>query len=161
LFALELIELMIAGKNILSIDEASFSQAAFYRSGWGFAGENMRHVTKPLGHRLTLTAAFDTDGKSYFAVSQATSDAERFCTFMYKLAKLLDIDNEDWRESTIIVLDGASIHRGWEARKTFAALRLPVVIAGPYGYDAAVVEKLHAFLKLGDLNPGNLKTGKR
>jgi hypothetical protein len=90
LFALELIELMIAGKNILSIDEASFSQAAFYRSGWGFAGENMRHVTKPLGHRLTLTAAFDTDGKSYFAVSQATSDAERFCTFMYKLAKLLD-----------------------------------------------------------------------
>ena len=121
----------------------------------------MRNVTKPLGHRLTLTAAFDSDGKSYFAVSQATSDAERFCTFMYKLAKLLDIDNEDWRESTIIVLDGASIHRGWEARKTFAALRLPVVIAGPYGYDAAVVEKLHAFLKLGDLNPGNLKTGKR
>ena len=88
---------MIAGKNILSIDEASFSQAAFYRSGWGFAGVNMSHVTKPLGHRLTLTAAFDTDGKSYFAVSQATSDAERFCTFMYKLAKLLDIDNEDWR----------------------------------------------------------------
>ena len=80
---------------------------------------------------------------------------------MHNLVKLLDLDNEDWRESTVIVLDGATIHRGWEARKMYAALRLPVMIAGPYGYDAAVVEKLHAFLKLGDLNPGNLSTGKR
>ena len=35
------------------------------------------------------------------------------------------------------------------------------MIAGPYGYDGAPAEKLFALLKIGDLNPANIKTGKR
>ena len=68
-FALKLISLMMTGKRVLNIDEASISQTAFIRKGWGSRGKSIRHITKPLGHRLTLTAALDTDGRTYFAVS--------------------------------------------------------------------------------------------
>ena len=42
-----------------------------------------------------------------------------------------------------------------------AALDLPIIFAGPYAFDASPAEKLFAYLKVGDLNPGELKTGKR
>lgn len=35
------------------------------------------------------------------------------------------------------------------------------MISSPYGYDAAVAEKVFALLKLGDLNPDCIKTGKK
>ena len=59
------------------------------------------------------------------------------------------------------MLDGASYHRGEEACKVYAALQLPVMISGPYGYDGAPAEKLFSLLKIGNLNPENMKTGKK
>ena len=77
------------------------------------------------------------------------------------LSRQLDGEDPDWRDNTILVLDGAAYHRGTEARKALAALRIPTMIAGPYGYDAAPAEKLFALLKVGDLNPFCIKTGKK
>ena len=42
-----------------------------------------------------------------------------------------------------------------------AALEVPTMLAGPYGYDASPCEKLFAHLKVGDLNPADIATGKR
>ena len=74
---------------------------------------------------------------------------------------MLDTEDQDWRERTILVLDGAYIHRSEETRRAMAALRIPAMIAGPYGFDGSPAEKLFSLLKVGDINPWMIKTGKR
>lgn len=80
---------------------------------------------------------------------------------MHRLTAILDGEDPDWRDYTIIVLDGASYHIRGDALKAMAALRVPLVYAGPYGYDGSACEKLFAHLKVGDLNPAGIKTGKK
>ena len=151
----------MAGKRILNVDEANLPQAAFVRRGWGVAGKSLRQLPKPLGHRLTVIAGVDTCGKTYFTLSQRSNDGRVFGGFLHRLAGQLDGEDPDWRDNTVLVLDGAAYHRGAEASNALAALRIPTMIAGPYGYDAAPAEKLFALLKAGDLNPASIKTGKR
>ena len=106
-------------------------------------------------------AAIDTDGLTYFAISQSTTDQRVFGAFMVRLSTILDSEDPDWREHTIILLDGASYHVRGDAMKAMGALKIPVVFAGPYAYDGSPAEKLFAHLKVGDLNPACIKTGKR
>ena len=152
---------MMSGKRILNVDEANLNQGAFIRNGWGVSAKAMRHVTKPLGYRLTLTAGVDTDGRAYFAVSQQGNESRLFGIFLHRLVSCLDAEDPDWRDNTILLLDGCSYHRSDETCEAFTALQIPVMISGPYGYDGSPCEKLFALLKVGDLNPANLKTGKR
>lgn len=151
----------MAGKRIINIDEASLSQTNFVRQGWGLKTLDLRPTAKPLGHRLTLIAAVDTLGASYFTVTQSAVDSRVFGTFLQRFTGQLDSEDPDWRESTILVLDGAITHRSEETCRAMAALRIPAMIAGPYGFDGSPCEKLFALLKVGDLNPGDIKTGKR
>ena len=76
---------MISGKRIINIDEASLGQSSFLRRGWGFTGHAIRHMTRPLGHRLSIIAGVDTFGKTYFAASQANTDGRTFGGFMHRL----------------------------------------------------------------------------
>ena len=59
------------------------------------------------------------------------------------------------------MLDGASYHVNDEAKQALAALQIPTVYAGPYGYDGSPAEKLFAHLKVGDINPADVKTGRK
>ena len=131
------------------------------RRSWGISGESLRQLSKPLGHRLTVFAGVDTYGRTYFTLCQRGNDCRVFGGFLHRLAGQLDGEDPDWRDNTILVLDGASYHRGAETCRVLAALQIPTMIAGPYGYDAAPAEKLFALLKVGDLNPFGIKTGKR
>ena len=42
-----------------------------------------------------------------------------------------------------------------------AKMELPIIYSGPYSYSTAPIESVFAALKLGDLNPDRLPTGKR
>ena len=156
-----LIGLLLEGKRIINVDESAIGQGVFYRSGWGLAGSTISQNVKPFGQRLSLLAAVDTDGLTYFALSQSNTDARVFGAFLFRLAACLDAEDPDWRSYTVIMLDGASYHVNDEARRALAALAIPAVFAGPYGYDGSPAEKLFAHLKVGDINPACLKTGRK
>ena len=160
-FALLLLGHMMEGKRIINVDESALGQGVYIRKAWCKGGKPAGHSIKPFGMRLSLLAAIDTDGRTYFAISQATTDARMFGTFMQRLTAILDFEDPAWRDYTIILLDGASYHIRGEALNAMAALRMPVVFAGPYAYDASPCEKLFAHLKVGDINPEDVKTGKR
>ena len=66
-----------------------------------------------------------------------------------------------WRETVIVVMDGASYHRSAETRKCISHLKMKVVLTAPYSYASAPVELWFAHLKRGSFNPGQVKTGKR
>ena len=82
-------------------------------------------------------------------------------TFMLRLATVLDAEDPDWRDNTIVVVDGASYHRSEETLAALARLDIPYMIAGPYGYDGSPIETLFAHVKVGDLNPAYMSTGKK
>ena len=58
-------------------------------------------------------------------------------------------------------MDGAAYHKSEETLLKMQALGMKVVIAGPYGWLGSPVELVFAFLKQVDLNPSNVKTGKK
>ena len=64
----------------------------------------------------------DTSGRTYFSLCQRGNDGRIFGGFLHRLAGQLDGEDPDWRDNTVLVLDGASYHRGPEARKALAAL---------------------------------------
>ena len=76
---------------------------------------------------------------------------------MIKLGK----QDESWREKTILLLDGASYHRSKETRNYLANKGVKVVIGGPYAFAGAPIEHCFSALKCVDLNPDNIKTGKK
>ena len=68
-FALRLVDEMMAGKRVINIDEASLTRTDFLRKGWGMNGKALRPIKHPLGHKLTLIAAVDNFGQSFFSVT--------------------------------------------------------------------------------------------
>ena len=84
-FALTLISLMLEGKRVINVDESAVGQGVYYRSSWGVTGEPIAQNVKPFGQRLSLLAAIDTDGLTYFALSQSATDARVFGTFLLRL----------------------------------------------------------------------------
>jgi hypothetical protein len=59
------------------------------------------------------------------------------------------------------VVDGASSHRDANSREAIRKLGLKMVILAPYYYSGSVCELFFSQFKRGQLNPTNLKLGKR
>ena len=67
-FAKKLIEELMIGKRVINIDEASLSEARFIRKAWGHRNQPLRPLKMPLGHRVSIIAAVDNLGASFFAL---------------------------------------------------------------------------------------------
>ena len=75
--------------------------------------------------------------------------------FLTKLVDQLDISIPDWRDQSVLLLDGARYHTGSKVREYLRKLKLDVIWSGPYSYDAAPIERLFGQLKLGEINAEN------
>ena len=51
--------------------------------------------------------AICTDGQLYCALTQVKTDANGFCLFITKLAAKLTKEDINWRDNTILLIDGA------------------------------------------------------
>ena len=80
--------------------------------------------------------------------------------FMEQLVLKLDKANPHWRNSTIIQWDGASYHRAKGTYEMLKRLRVPIMMLGPYSYDAAPAELFFAAFKSADINPNKVPLGK-
>ena len=80
--------------------------------------------------------------------------------FMRHLVVMLDKEDQNWREDTIITMDNALYHTSKESMQLYRDLNLPLMFNPPHGYNVSPVELIFAFLKKIRLNPENLKTGK-
>ena len=81
--------------------------------------------------------------------------------FLARLVDQLDLAIADWRDRSVILLDGATYHTGSKVREYIRKLQLDAIYSGPYSYDAAPVELVFGHLKLGELNADQQKTGKK
>ena len=81
--------------------------------------------------------------------------------FLSRLAQLLSTEGDNWRKDTLFLLDGASYHKSEEVRAHLRNLGIDVILSAPYSYEAAPCELFFAYFKQENLNPDNIKTGKR
>ena len=77
------------------------------------------------------------------------------------MARQLDRETPGWQETSAILFDNASWHNKPDMKERLAKMELPIIYSGPYSYSTAPIELVFGALKLGDLNPNRLPTGKR
>ena len=82
-------------------------------------------------------------------------------TFLRYLIRQLDLETPGLQEDSTVLLDNAAWHVTPVIKERLAKMELPVIYSGPYSYSTAPIESVFAALKLGDLNPDRLSTGKR
>ena len=111
--------------------------------------------------RISLIAALDTEGRIYFSLTQCNTDADVMTMFLRVLCRQLNCETPGWQESSTILLDNAKWHTNTSMKQRLAKMMLPIIYSGPYSYSTAPIESVFGALKLGDLNPNKLPTGKK
>jgi hypothetical protein len=69
----------------------------------------------------------------------------------------LDLENPEWRSSTVFLLDNAPYHKGFKLKEKLNELNIPLAYLGPYQFKMAPVEICFGFIKKFNLNPNSLK----
>lgn len=160
-YALVHLQLLAEGKRIVNIDESWINETTFIRKKWSLKGSNSSVRVRSVTPRLALIAAIDTDGKAWYSLNQANTDSSIMLLFLLHLCKRLDKESPGWRKKTVFLLDGAKYHTSDETRDHLNKLNVQVIYSAPYSYTAASIERLFAAIKLGELNPNGLPTGKK
>ena len=89
-YALKMLPLLMEQKRILNIDESWLNETNFTRKIW-CPGDAAATVTqRAMTPRLSLIAALDTDGRVYFALTQANTDQNVMLAFLRHLVVKLD-----------------------------------------------------------------------
>jgi hypothetical protein len=108
-----------------------------------------------------MIAAITSQGFTFFSINQGKSTSLTFSLFLTGLCKALDSRVINWRSTSTLLLDNASIHRARDTLQTYDELGLPVMFLAPYSFKMAPVEKLFSFVKNRDLNPLVMKAYSR
>jgi len=108
-----------------------------------------------------LIAALDTDGRVYFALTHANTDSDVILTFMRRLDILLSLESPDWKENSIVLLDGAKYHTSKETRENLKKLNIPLTYSAPYCYSSAPIERLFGGFKYGEFYKNTAPRGKK
>ena len=146
---------------MINIDESWISETEYSRRMWCPAKSPATITDKSINPRLALIAALDSDGKVYFALTHAITDSDVIASFLKRLCDSISVFDPNWRDNSVILLDGARYHTSEETRSTIKKLRLPVIFSGPYSYSTAPIEMLFGGLKNGTLLQYGESTGKR
>ena len=152
---------LASGVRCINLDQTWLNTSNFTRCKWRLRGQTGSLPTNSVAPRISVQMAVCTEGRLYASLSQANTDAKTFCLFISKLCAKLTKESPDWRDNTVLLIDGARYQTCAESVGHMKALGFRVVISAPYSYSTAPIELAFAFLKQGNLNPGQLKTGKR
>ena len=102
---------------------------------------------KAVSPRLALLASIDTDGRIYYALSHANTDADTMSLFILHLVRQLDNDIPGWKDDSVMLLDNASWHKGDEIIEVLRDLKIPLMFSAQYSYSSAPIELMFSGLK--------------
>lgn len=103
--------LMQQQKRIINIDETWLPHTDFRSKRWCIRGDKNRMSIKEMSQRVNLIVALDNHGRVFASLTQTNTDSNVMLMFLSRLAQRLTEQEQDWRDNTVFVLDGASYHR--------------------------------------------------
>ena len=160
-FAIKMMELLADGKRIINVDETWISSTSFQRRKWCRKDSTNSVISRQIQPRISMIAAMDTDGDTYACYTTVNTNTSVMKLYLSYLAEQIEKDRPNFRDDTVLLLDGAKYHTNFEIQGHLKALNFPVIYTGPYSYDACPCELLFARIKSADLNPTKLPTGKK
>ena len=89
---------------------------------------------KMLNPRLSLIAALDTEGNVFFSLLHANTDSNMIRMFLSHLFDQLDAEIPNWRETSVVLLDGAKYHTSEECINFLKASKVEAMFSAPYSY---------------------------
>ena len=102
-YALRMLPLLDSGcftsppaQYIINIDESWLNGTRFVRRVWAPSGEPATVPDRQVAPRISIIAALDTEGRIWFALTQANTDADIMTTFIRRLMKRLDRERPGW-----------------------------------------------------------------
>ena len=113
----------------MNVDESWISESDYSRRMWCPTDGAATISNKPLRRKVALIAAVDTEGRAYFALTHSLTNSEVIGTFFSHLCKALDLERADWRQNTVILLDGAKYHLSLETREYLRKLQVPTIVS--------------------------------
>jgi len=116
----------------------------FRRCKWKAPATTNSVAKLAIAPRITMILGIDNFGNIYYSLAQANSNSSMMEIYFRELVVILDRDKPSWRNSFVILLDGASYHQSKEFKIVAAKLRLPLMLLGPHSYDAAPSELFFA-----------------
>ena len=81
--------------------------------------------------------------------------------YLKELVNQLDKEDKNWRDSTILMHDGAKYAQSKTTQTVLEDLRVPFMLLAPHSYNIAPIELLFGATKTEHLNPNELPMGKR
>ena len=100
-------------------------------------------------------------GNIYLSLTQSNSNKSMMGVFMEHLVTKLNKENPHWRNSSVIIWDGAAYHRAKGTMDMLKRLNIPITMLGPYSYNAQSCELFYSAFKAEDVNPESLPLGKQ
>ena len=98
---------LASGVRCINLDQTWINTANFTRQKWRMRGQTGSIPVNSIAPRITLQLAICTDGKLYCSLLQANTDAKTFCLFISKLCAKLTNEDPQWRDNTVLLIDGA------------------------------------------------------
>ena len=86
-YSLRILPLLEAGKRIINVDESLLNQTRFLRRTWVPSGAPSTFREKQVAPRISLLLAVDTDGRLWFSLTQANTDADVMTLFLRYLER--------------------------------------------------------------------------
>ena len=78
------------------MDESWLNGTRFIRRIWVPTNAPGTFTDKQVNPRISLLTALDTEGKIWFSLTQANTDADVMVTFLRHLVRRLDLESPGW-----------------------------------------------------------------
>ena len=117
-----MIQLLKENKRIINIDESWIAEIDYSRKMWCPSKAPCTVSEKSIGIRHSFIVALDTEGNVYYALTHANTDSDVMLSFIRRLEIVLNNESPDWKENSIILLDGAKYHTSEKTRDTLKKL---------------------------------------
>ena len=90
---------------------------------------------KTLKVKINMIAAVSNRGQCWLGLTYVNTTEDVFQLFISHLADVLTRSgNSEWRDDTVLLIDGAPYHRSKSTRKFLLDQRIKTVLSAPYSY---------------------------
>ena len=148
-------------RRVLNLDETWLNTTDFRPMKWRPRNDTNSLPSKGIAPRISVIAGIDTDGKVYFSLTQVNTNTDVFLLFLKRLCDKLTTEDKNWKQNTVMLVDGASYHSSDPVREFISKSKIMVILSSAYSYDGAPVEMFFHLLKMTNLNSKRLATGKK
>jgi chlorite dismutase len=113
-YAKKMLGLLDEGYIILNVDQSWLNMMDFRHRKWVVKDQRNSLAFKQVKPRLSVLAAIDTQGSVYMALTMSITDSDVICLFLKELFDKIELERPDFRQNTVLLVDGAPYHRSDE-----------------------------------------------